>query len=89
MSPEEQVPDERTKHLAYAEASLVLIECLLLTLLEQRVLSKEQIIAAVEAAVATKRQMLLDHEDPQITAIAAGVLKTMANSVAAAQEQPL
>jgi hypothetical protein len=76
-------PSESTKHLAYAEAAVMLIECLLLVLVEQRVLTTQQAVAAVESAMATKRQMADEGEHARISAVAAGVLSTMANSLAA------
>jgi hypothetical protein len=76
-------PSEETKHLAYGEAALMLIECLMLTLVEQRVLTMEELVDAVELAGATKRKMVEDGEHPQISAVAAGLLSTLANSLAA------
>jgi hypothetical protein len=89
MSPDTQIPrkipDEETKHLAYAQASIMMLECLLLTLVEQRILGKEQLIAAIETVIATKRQMLAEHDNPEISTVAIGVLGTLANSVSAAE----
>jgi hypothetical protein len=82
-SDDRLVPSEETKHLAYGEASLMLIECLMLTLVEHRVLTTNEIVAAVETAIATKRQMVEDGEHPEIAAVAAGVLSTLANSLSA------
>jgi hypothetical protein len=76
-------PSETTKHLAYAEAALMLMEGLLQLLLTRRVLTTEEIVSTVEAIIATKRQMITDGEHPEISRIAAGVLSTLANSVAA------
>jgi hypothetical protein len=76
---------EEIKHLAYAEASLMLIECLMLTLIENNVLTTNEIVEAVETAIATKRQMVDDLEHPEIAAVAAGVLSTLANSLRAAK----
>jgi hypothetical protein len=56
----------------------------MLVVIEQRVLSKEQIVAAVESVIATKRQMVAEHENHQIATVAAGVLRTLANSLTAA-----
>ena len=39
--------------------------------------------STVEAIIATKRQMITAGEHPEISRIAAGVLSTLANSVAA------
>jgi hypothetical protein len=79
-------PDEQTRHLAYAEASVMVIECLMLTLIEQRVLTKEQLVTAIESVIATKRQMLAEDESPDIARVALGVLGTMANSLSAATD---
>lgn len=63
----------------------MLIECLMVTLVEHHILTTTQIAAAVETAIATKRQMVEDREHPEIAAVAAGVLSTLANSLAAAK----
>jgi hypothetical protein len=76
---------EETKHLAYGEASLMLIECLMLTLVEHRILTTSQLLVAVETAIATKRQMVCDRKHPEIASVAAGLLSTLANSLAAAK----
>jgi hypothetical protein len=55
----------------------------MLILVEQRVLTTQQMIAAIESAIATKRQMVQDGEHPNVSAVAAGVLSTIANSLAA------
>jgi hypothetical protein len=62
----------------------MLIECLMLVLVEQQVLTKDQIISAVESVIATKRQMVADHDNAEIATVAAGVLRTIANSLTAA-----
>jgi hypothetical protein len=82
-STSEPSPSQTTRHLAYGEAAVMLIECLMVILVEQRVLTTQQMIAAIESAVATKRQMVQDGEHPNISAVAAGVLSTIANSLAA------
>ena len=74
---------QTTRHLAYGEAAVMLIECLMLILTEQGVLTTQQMIAAIESAIATKRQMVQDGEHSNISAVAAGVLSTIANSLAA------
>ena len=78
-------PSEETKDLAYGDAALTLIECLMVTLIELRILTTRQLVDAVEAAIATKRQMIADHDHPEIASVAAGVLSTLANSIAAAK----
>jgi hypothetical protein len=82
---EAAAPGEGIKHLAYAEASIMLLECLMLVLIEQRLLTKDQIVSAVESAIATKRQMVADHENQKIATVAAGVLRIIANSLTAAE----
>jgi hypothetical protein len=76
-------PAETTKHLAYGEAAVMLLECLMLVLIEQHVLTAQQMVEAVESAIATKRQMVHEGEHPNVSAIAAGLLSTVANGLAA------
>jgi hypothetical protein len=80
---DEGPPSETTKHLAYGEAALMLIECLMLLLVEQRVFTAEAMVGAVEVAISTKRLMVKEHEHAEIAAVAAGMLSTIANSLAA------
>ena len=82
-SSEPSGPTEETKHLAYAEASLMLIECLIMALMENGVVTGAQMVKVVESALATKRQMVKDRDHPEIAAVAAGILSSLANSLAA------
>ena len=61
----------------------MLMEGLLQLLISRRVLTSEEIVSTVEAVIATKQQMIIDGEHPEISLVAAGVLSTLANSVAA------
>ena len=61
----------------------MLMEGLLQLLVTRGLLPAEEIVSTVEAIIATKRQMITDGEHPEISRIAAGVLSTLANSVAA------
>jgi hypothetical protein len=81
----QSVPCEEAKCLAYGDAALTLIECLMVTLIEHQILPTHEMVNAVEAAIATKRQMVADHEHPETASVAAGVLSTLANSLAAAK----
>jgi hypothetical protein len=81
--PSRAPPSETTKHLAYAEAALMLTEGLLQLLVSRRVLKVEDIVSTVETIIATKQQMIKDGEHPEISSAAAGVLSTLANSMAA------
>ena len=84
-SPKDGGPSVEVMHLAYGEAAIVLLECLMLTLVEQGVLTNQQLVETVEAALRTKGQMVADREHPQIAGVAAGVLTNLANSLAASK----
>jgi hypothetical protein len=64
----------------------MLIECLMLALIDHGVLSGAQTISVVENALATKHRMVQDHEHAEISAVAAGMLSSLANSLAAAKQ---
>jgi hypothetical protein len=71
-------------HLAYAEASVMLLECVMLVLIERKVVPLDALVDAVETAVEAKNIQVKDLAHPQIAAVAAGVLRRIANSLAAA-----
>lgn len=75
-----------TMHLAYAEAAVMLVECLMLMLVEKKVLPLESLTQAVEAAIEAKQGLVKDGAHPQIAGIAAGVLSKIANSLAATEQ---
>jgi hypothetical protein len=75
-------------HLAYAEASVMLVECLMLVLMEKKVLPLESLTQAVEAAIEAKQGLARDGTHPQIAVIAQGVLSKIANSLAAMEHGP-
>jgi hypothetical protein len=79
-----QTPDLEL-HLAYAEASVMLVECLMLVLMERKIVPLETLVESVEAAIEAKRGLVKDGAHPQIAAIAAGVLSKIANSLSAEQ----
>jgi hypothetical protein len=79
---------EKALHLAYAEASVILIESLMLVLLKRGLLSKEEIVDALEAAIETKKNFIEDGIHPEIATLAAGTLTRIANSLAAAGDAP-
>lgn len=72
-----------TLHLAYAEASVMLLEALMRLLVEREVLAIEDVIEAVETTIETKRVMAQEGTHPEISKVAAGILSTVANSLAA------
>jgi hypothetical protein len=77
------IPDETTLHLAYAEASIMLIESVMLTLIDRKVIPKEAMLEALEAALATKRAFAVDGPHQEIARVAAGILGRISNSLAA------
>jgi len=81
-------PELLQEHLAYAEASIMLLECLLLVLIERKLIPMDALVEAVETAIETKRTQVKDGMHPQIAAVAAGVLSKIANSVAATGRHP-
>jgi hypothetical protein len=74
------------RHLAYAEASIILIDCLMSLLMQKGVLSSQELIESVETAIATKQQMVADDDHREIALVAAGVLSGLANSLASEKE---
>jgi len=77
-------PSEVTLHLAYAEASVVLIEALIELLIERKVLPAEKVIETLEMTIEGKRVRAQEGDHVEISRVAAGVLSTLANSIAAA-----
>lgn len=81
-------PSEAAMHLAYAEASIVLLECLMHVLVEKQLVSKTELLTAVESALDTKKAMEDAHWHQTIAPLAAGVLAQLANSLRALPERP-
>ena len=77
-----------TLHLAYAEASIMMIETLLLALISRQVVSTDEIIAAIEDVIETKRHLVEDDDHSKISTQAIGVLSQLANSLAASRIAP-
>jgi hypothetical protein len=69
--------------MAYGQAAFMLLEALMLTLIEQRVLTLDQLHAAVETVLVTKVQMAEDGEEPEVSRLASGLLRGLANSLSA------
>jgi hypothetical protein len=70
-------------HLAYAEACVVLVECLMHLMVEKKLIPKEDLIAAVENAITAKKAMADADWHRGIAPVAAGVLAQIANSLSA------
>lgn len=69
--------------LAHGQAAFMLIEALMLTLMERRVLTLDQLTLAVETVLATKVEMVQEGVEPQVSRLAAGLLRGLSNSLAA------
>lgn len=76
---------EQERHMAEGEAALMLVESLVLALVEQDVLTREQVSEAIETVIETKRGKGGDTEHPRISAAAIGMLNMLSNSVSAAR----
>lgn len=75
--------DDETLHLAYAEVSIMLIESLVHILLERRTMTLDEIQQAMDTALETKKDFIRSNMHPQISLVAAGVLRRLNNSVSA------
>jgi hypothetical protein len=76
-------PSDFSMHLAYAEACVVLVECLMHVMVERKLVPKDELVAAVENAVNTKKAMADSHWHRDIAPVAIGVLTQLANSLRA------
>lgn len=76
-------PSEVAMHLAYAEACVVLVECLMHVMVEKQLVPKEELVAAVESAIHAKHAMADANHHREIAPVAAGVLAQIANSLQA------
>jgi len=81
--PDKSRTDAATEHLAYAEASLMLVEGLMQVLLEKNLLTIQDLQSVIDSAVETKEAFVESGVHPEISNVAAGVLRRLANSVAA------
>ena len=62
----DHVLSTETKLLAGGDAALAMIECLVVVLIEHRIVAADDGVVAVEAAIAVKRQMAADGDHPEI-----------------------
>jgi hypothetical protein len=76
-------PFTLTMHLAYAEAGVVLLESLIRLLIDRHVLSADEVLETIEATIEVKRRMAEEGTHPEISSVAAGILSSLANSIAA------
>lgn len=82
-----QFDDAEVAHHAQGEAALFLLEAVLLVLIEEGVLTCDQLVSAVEAAIRTKRQMAIDGLHPDVSSMAAGLATRVANSLLVAGKE--
>ena len=78
---------EETQHLAYAEASIVLLETLMQLLIDRKLVAVDDVIQSLEAAIETKRVLAREGDHAEISNVAAGVLSSIANSISAGSRQ--
>jgi hypothetical protein len=76
-------PSDVAMHLAYAEACMVLVECLMHVMAERNLVPKEDLVAAVENAMNAKKAMADANWHRDIAPVAAGVLAQITNSLRA------
>ncbi len=74
---------EVTSHLAEAEAALMLVELLMITLIERGVLTRQELSEILEISIETKRRFVLDGTHPEISRLAAGKLTRILNGLSA------
>ena len=67
---------------AEGQAAMVLSESILMVLIEYGVLTKAQLIEAIDTAIAAKRQMVEEGQDVEVSRIAAGLLTALQTSLA-------
>lgn len=72
------------QQIAYGQASLMLLESVMLALVEQRVLTADALVDAIETTISAKRDAVEQTEPAEIAHASIGLLSNIANSLAAA-----
>jgi len=67
---------------AEGQAAMVISESILMALIEHGVLTKAQLIDAIDTAILAKRQMVQEGQDVEVSRIAAGLLTALQTSLA-------
>lgn len=67
---------------AEGQAAMLIGESILLALIEHGVLTKSQLVDAIDTAILAKRQMAEDGQDVEVSNIAAGLLTALQTSIA-------
>jgi hypothetical protein len=86
MSQSNGLKDDLITHLAQGEAAWMLVESLMLALIDRGLVTRDELITTVENVIATKRQMVAEHEHPHTASVAVGLLSTLGNSLAASKK---
>ena len=79
--PSDAMADVRGK--AEGQAAIMLIESVLLVLLDRSILSKADVLETIEIVIETKQNIAKDGQSVEVENMAAGLLKTLANSLMA------
>jgi hypothetical protein len=87
--PADRQRHEQLSHPSGSDAAILLFERLCLFLIRQRQLASSDAVELVEDVIATKREMMAEDADPRLAAQAIGVMRRLANSLAAADKQSL
>jgi hypothetical protein len=86
LSNSQRHRSRQTHFNAEGQAALMVAESILIALMEHNVLTKMQLIEAIDTAISTKRQMAEDGRDAEVSRIAAGLLAALQISLASFPE---
>ena len=71
---------------AEGQAAMMVGESILMALIEHGILTKMQLIDAIDTAILTKRQMVEEGQDAEVSRIAAGLLAALQTSIASSAD---
>ena len=72
----------QTHFNAEGQAAMLIGESILIALIEHGILTKSQLVDAIDTAIIAKRQMADDGQDVEVSRIAAGLLTALQTSIA-------
>ena len=75
------------QQIAYGQAALMLLESVMLALVEQRILTADALVDAIETTISAKRDASARTEPAEIAQASIGLLSNIANSLAAANRR--
>ena len=76
----------QTHFNAEGQAAMMVGESILMALIEHGILTKMQLIDAIDTAILTKRQMVEEGQDAEVSRIAAGLLAALQSSIASSAD---